>query len=108
VIMDREINRKLLIISKAVVPDISLVDPTTLTTMDPFLTACTGIDALVHAVEAYVSLEHSPLTDIHAFEAMRLISSSLEKSIAEPNNLEYRNNMMLASLEAGFVLSAGY
>jgi alcohol dehydrogenase class IV len=39
---------------------------------------------------------------------MRLISSSLEKSIAEPNNLEYRNNMMLASLEAGFVLSAGY
>ena len=66
VIMDREINRKLLIISKAVVPDISLVDPTTLTTMDAFLTACTGMDALAHAVEAYVSLGHSPLTDMHA------------------------------------------
>jgi alcohol dehydrogenase class IV len=105
VIMDREIHRKLLIISKAVVPDISLVDPTTLTTMDPFLTACTGIDALVHAVEAYVSLGHSPLTDINALQAMRLISSNLQKSIAEPNNLEYRNNMMLASLEAGLAFS---
>lgn len=105
VIMDREIHRKLLIISKAVVPDISLVDPATLTTMDPFLTACTGIDALAHAVEAYVSLGHSPLTDIHALQAMRLISSNLEKSIAEPNNLEYRNNMMLASLGAAHAMA---
>jgi alcohol dehydrogenase class IV len=105
VIMDREVHRKLLIISKAVVPDISLVDPTTLTTMDPFLTACTGIDALAHAVEAYVSLGHSPLTDIHALQAMRLIGANLEKSIAAPKNLEYRNNMMLASLEAGLAFS---
>ncbi len=105
VIMDREIHRKLLIISKAVVPDISLVDPATLTTMDAFLTGCTGMDALVHAVEAYVSLGHSPLTDMHALQAMRLIGSNLEKSIAEPNNLEYRNNMMLASLEAGLAFS---
>jgi alcohol dehydrogenase len=105
VITDREINRKLLIISKAVVPDISLIDPATLTTMDAFLTACTGMDTLVHAVEAYVSLGHSPLTDMHALEAMRLVSSNLQKSIAEPNNLEYRNNMMLASLEAGLAFS---
>ena len=105
VITDREINRKLLIISKAVVPDISLIDPTTLTTMDPFLAACTGMDALVHAVEAYVSLGHSSLTDIHALQAIRLISSNLQKSIAEPNNLEYRNNMMLASLQAGLAFS---
>ena len=105
VITDREINRKLLIISKAVVPDISLIDPTTLTTMDSPLTACTGMDALVHAVEAYVSLGHSPLTDMHALQAVRLISSNLQKSITEPNNLEYRSNMMLASLEAGLAFS---
>ena len=53
-IVDAEIKRKLLIISKAVVPDLSLIDPATLTTMDAFLTACTGLDALVHALEAYV------------------------------------------------------
>ncbi len=105
VIQHREINRNLLIISKAVVPDISLVDPETLTTMDAFLSASTGMDALVHAVEAYVSLGHSPLTDIHALHAIRLIGSNLQKSIAEPNNLEYRTNMMLASLEAGLAFS---
>src|SRR6266403_2072423 len=85
--------------------DISLIDPTTLTTMDASLTACTGMDALVHAVEAYVSLGHSPLKDMHALQAVRLISSNLQKSITEPNNLEYRSNMMLASLEAGLAFS---
>jgi alcohol dehydrogenase class IV len=88
-----------------VVPDLSLIDPATLTTMDAFLTACTGLDALVHALEAYVSLGHSPLTDVHALQAMRLISSNLLQSIAEPDNLEYRSNMMLGSLEAGLAFS---
>ncbi|MGB8030458.1 MAG: alcohol dehydrogenase-like regulatory protein ErcA [Terracidiphilus sp.] len=104
-IVDGEIKRKLLIISKTVVPDLSLIDPATLTTMDAFLTACTGLDALVHALEAYVSLGHSPLTDVHALEAMRLISSNFLQSIAEPKNLEYRTNMMLGSLEAGLAFS---
>ncbi len=104
-IVDPEIKRKLLIISKTVVPDLSLIDPATLTTMDAFLTACTGLDALVHALEAYVSLGHSPLTDVHALEAMRLISSNFLQSIAEPNNLEYRTNMMLGSLDAGLAFS---
>jgi alcohol dehydrogenase len=105
VVTDREKRRKLLIISKAVVPDISLIDPTTLTTMDAFLTACTGIDALTHGIEAYVSLGHAPITDLHALQAIRLVSANLEKSIAEPTNLEYRSNMMLASLEAGLAFS---
>jgi alcohol dehydrogenase len=104
-ITDREHRRKLLIITKAVVPDISLIDPATLTTMSKFLTACTGMDALTHAVEAYVSLGHSPVTDLHALQAVRLISANLRKSIDEPNNLEYRSNMMLASLEAGLAFS---
>jgi alcohol dehydrogenase class IV len=56
-------------------------------------------------VEAYVSLGHSPLTDLHALQAMRLISANLKQSIDEPNNLEYRSNMMLASLEAGLAFS---
>ncbi len=105
VITSRQSMRKLLILSKAVLPDISLIDPVPLTTMDPFLTACTGLDALVHAIEAFVSSGHSPLTDIHALEAMRLISSNLLKSIAEPLNIEYRSGMMLGSLEAGLAFS---
>lgn len=105
VLLDREKRRKMLIISKAVVPDISLIDPVTATTMDAFLTACTGIDALTHGIEAYVSLGHSPVTDVHALEGIRLITANLRKSIAEPNNLEYRSNMMLGSLEAGLAFS---
>lgn len=105
VITNRQSMRKLLIISKAVLPDISLIDPATLTTLDPFLTACTGLDALVHAIEAFVSSGHSPLTDLHALEALRLISANLLKSIAEPLNIEYRTGMMLGSLEAGLAFS---
>jgi Alcohol dehydrogenase, class IV len=54
---------KFSIVSKAVVPDVSLIDPETTLSMDPFLSACTGIDALVHAIEAFVSTGHGPLTD---------------------------------------------
>jgi alcohol dehydrogenase len=104
-VLDAAKKRKVAIISKALVPDISLIDPTTLTTMDPFLTACTGLDALTHAIEAYVSLGASPITDLHALEALRLISGNLERSLAEPNNVDYRTNMMLGSLEAGLAFS---
>ncbi len=96
---------KIAIISKAVVPDVALVDPRTLTTLTSHLTACTGMDALVHAVEAYVSNAASPLTDLHALEAVRLIKSHLALSVAEPANLEHRNAVMLASLEAGLAFS---
>ena len=94
-----------MIISKAVAPDVSLIDPTTRTTMDTFLTACTGLDALTQAIEAYVSLGPSPLTDLHALQAMRLVSANLEKSLAEPLNPEYRTNIIRGSLEAGFAFS---
>ena len=50
---------KIAIISKTVVPDVALIDPVTLTTMDSYLTACTGLDALTHAIEAFVSTAHS-------------------------------------------------
>ncbi len=98
-------KRKIAIISKAVVPDVALIDPATLTTMDAHLTACTGVDALVHAIEACVSNASSPLTDLHALEAIRQISTYLLPSIKEPSNLEFREKVMLGSLEAGFAFS---
>lgn len=96
---------KIAIISKSTVPDVALIDPETTTTMDPYLTACTGMDALVHAIEAYVSNASSPLTDLHAFQAIRLISANLLTAIAEPHNMAARDAMMLASLEAGLAFS---
>lgn len=96
---------KIAIISKSVVPDLALIDPATLTTMDSYLTACTGLDALTHAIEAYVSTARSAMTDLHAIEAIRLISSNLLPSIASLNDLELRSNVMQGSLQAGLAFS---
>ena len=96
---------KIAIISKAVVPDVALVDPVTLTSMDAYLTACTGMDALSHAIEAYVSNAASPITDLHALEAIRLVAASLRRSVEAPLDMEERGQMMLASLQAGLAFS---
>ncbi len=105
IVTDLELRTKIAIISKSVVPDVSLVDPETLTTMDPFLTACTGMDAIVHAMEAFVSNAHSPLTDIHALQAIRLIYPNLASCLRDPANVEFRTPVMLGSLEAGLAFS---
>lgn len=105
IITDLPERTKVAIVSKAVVPDVALVDPRTLLTMDPHLTACTGMDALSHAIEAFVSSGHSPLTDAHALEAARLVMTSLPACLRDPNDLEARGRMMLASLSAGLAFS---
>lgn len=96
---------KIAIISKSVVPDVALVDPETTTTMSPYLTACTGLDALTHAIEAYVSTASSPVVDVHALAAIALINAHLPTAIADPGNTEARENMTLASLQAGLAFS---
>lgn len=96
---------KIAIVSKTVVPDIALIDPVTTTTMDAPLTAYTGMDALTHAVEAFVSDASSPVTDLHALEAIRLISRSLLNLLSDPNNIVLRSKMMLGSLHAGLAFS---
>jgi alcohol dehydrogenase class IV len=96
---------KIAIISKTVVPDVSLIDPATLSTMPRELTAHTGMDALAHAFEAYVSNAGSAITDLFSLEAVRLISSSLIPSIESPENQAVRSKAMLASLYAGLAFS---
>lgn len=96
---------KISIISKTVVPDVALIDPETTTTMSSELTASSGIDALVHAMEAYVSNASSPITDMNALAAIPLLVNNLIPAIADPMNLEYRNNIMMGSLLAGMAFS---
>lgn len=105
IITDRQRRVKIAIISKAVVPEVALIDPVTTTTMDAALTGCTGLDALVHAFEAFVSTAQSPITDLHALEAIRLVTAHLPTAIAKPADLEARSYMMLASLHAGLAFS---
>lgn len=96
---------KMAIISKAIVPDVALIDPIVLTSMDHFLTACTGIDALTHAIEAYVSNASSAFTDLYAREGISLIADNIELSIKEPHNIQARGKIMLASMYAGLAFS---
>ena len=105
IINDATRKVKIAIISKVVLPDLALVDPLTTLSMPANLTAATGIDALVHAIEAYVSNAHSPVTDLHALEAIRLIAQNLKGAIEHPLDLGFRNPMMLASLLAGLAFS---
>lgn len=105
IITDTARRTKIAIISKAVVPDVALIDPETTVTMDAYLTVCTGIDALVHAIEAFVSVASSPILDVHAQEAMRLVTAHLPASRERPDNLEIREKVMRASLHAGIAFS---
>ncbi|WP_027716074.1 alcohol dehydrogenase-like regulatory protein ErcA [Desulfuromonas sp. TF] len=105
IITDQARRCKIAIISKAIVPDLSLIDPEMTTTMDPFLTACTGMDALTHAIEAAVSNAHSPITDLHALKAVELICGHIERVVAFPGDLDARAQMMLGCLEAGLAFS---
>ncbi len=105
IITDEEGRRKIAIISKTLVPDISLLDPLPLTTMDTTLTVDTGVDALCHAVEAYVSNASSPITDLHAMEAVRLLTSALPEAASAPEDLQARYLTMLGSLYAGLAFS---
>ncbi|SEQ10402.1 Alcohol dehydrogenase, class IV [Amphritea atlantica] len=105
IINDQQERMKISIVSKAVVPDVSLIDPETTVTMDPFLTACTGVDALVHAIEAFVSTGSGPLTDMHALDAIKLVNDNLVALVKDPTDLKLREQVMLGSMKAGLAFS---
>ncbi len=105
IILNEAKKCKIAIVSKAVVPDTALLDPEVTATMDPYLTACSGMDALTHAIEAFVSNASSPFTDVHAKEAIRLIWGALPRVAADPTDLIARAEMMLGSLQAGLAFS---
>lgn len=105
VIVDSERKIKMTIISKSLVPDIAIIDPIILTTKDSQLTAATGMDALTHAIEAYVSVASTELTDVNALNAIRLISGNLRKSVSNKSNIQAKRAMAMASMQAGLAFS---
>lgn len=105
IISNQQERFKFSIISKSVVPDVALIDPDTTRTMDAFLTACTGVDALVHAIEAFVSTGSGALTDMHALDAIRLINGHLALLVEQPEDSHLREQVMLGSMKAGLAFS---
>ncbi len=86
-------------------PEAAILDPALTVSMPPHVTATTGIDALTHAVEAYVSTQSHPISDMYALQAIELISENLPLAYANGRNLEARANMLLGSLLGGKALA---
>ncbi len=86
-------------------PDAALLDPALTLSLPPKITAAPGIDALTHALEAYVSTQAHTVSDMYAMEAMELISANLGQAYANGDNLEARSAMLLGSLLAGKALA---
>ena len=111
IITDEERHVKMAIVDKNTTPLMSVNDPALMTGMPKSLTAATGMDALTHAVEAYVSTAATPVTDCCAIKAIELISEHLENAVNNGDDMEAREQMAYAQLLAGMAFnnaSLGY
>jgi len=85
-------------------PERVILDPGLTVTLPPHLTAWTGLDAFVHALESCTNLHRHAANDIYSHHALGLITGSLETAVAEPGNLEARGAMLLGSAYAGMAI----
>lgn len=111
IITDEERHIKMAIVDQHVTPVISVNDPETMVGMPAGLTAATGMDALTHAVEAYVSTAATPITDACAIKAIELIAAYLPRAVAKGDDMEARDQMAYAQFLAGMAFnnaSLGY
>lgn len=111
IITDTKRHIKMAIVDPRITPDVAVNDPELMVSMPPALTAATGMDALTHAVEAYVSTMATPTTDAAAIKAIELISKYLREAVAHGEDLRARDMMAHAEYLAGIAFnnaSLGY
>ena len=101
IITDTEKDVKMLLKGDALMPNLAIIDPQFIMTAPPAITAATGLDALTHAIEAYTSVKAQPMTDVFALSAVKRIFKYLPTAFHEGCNVEAREEMSLAALEAG-------
>lgn len=100
VITDNQHDIKLSVTHEYLMPMFAVIDPVMQKGMPPLITASTGMDALTHAIEAYVSLNAEPVSDAYAETAIKLIGENLRTATFNPENMEARSNMAIASVMA--------
>ncbi len=105
VVADPEAQSKLVILDTRVVPRIAALDPLLMTGLPPAVTAATGIDALTHAIEAFIGRWANPYTDGMALAAVRMIFDNLRTAYRDGANLEARESMSLAATYAGIAFT---
>lgn len=96
-------NEKMGVVSPVIIPDIALLDPELTLGLPPHITAATGIDAMVHAIEAYASANanNNPISCMLAEKALQLMGPALLKTVNDGTNIETRSAMLLGSMLAG-------
>jgi aldehyde dehydrogenase (NAD+) len=105
VVMDKEQGQKIIIFEYFNTPRVAVLDPCMTADLPPNLTASTGMDALTHAVESYVSTQRNPISDAAALHAIRLIAGHLPLAVANGSDLAARGQMQIAALLAGWAFS---
>ncbi|MFD0676569.1 MULTISPECIES: iron-containing alcohol dehydrogenase [unclassified Paenibacillus] len=101
VITNPETNIKLMIKHPTFIPAVAIVDPLMTLSTPPPVTAATGVDALCHAIEAYISKKAQPLTDKLALSAIERIAGNIRTAFTNGSDIDAREQMALASMEAG-------
>lgn len=105
VITDHKRNYKLTVAGNELIPAYALLDPELITTVPQKTAAACGVDAFVHALEAYISLAASPFSDIFAKEALKLIGANIRAYVADTTNIAACEAMITGSLFAGIAFS---
>jgi alcohol dehydrogenase len=105
IITDTSRKVKMAIVDWRVTPNVAIDDPLLMVGMPPALTAATGMDALTHAVEAYVSTIATPVTDACALKAIELVAENLRAAVANGQDMQARDNMCYAQYLAGMAFN---
>ncbi|HFR4150123.1 TPA: iron-containing alcohol dehydrogenase [Bacillus cereus] len=105
VITNKKTDVKMMMKHPSFIPKVAIIDPVLTSSLPPQITAATGIDALCHAIEAYISKFSQPLTDVLALSAIESIMKYLHIAYEDGHNMEAREAMMIASLQAGIAFS---
>lgn len=101
-----EAESKVGIVSSKMVPDWAILDPMLTVGLPPAITASTGMDALCHAMECYISKKANPLSDTYALRAINLIARSLRKAYKNGTDIDARHDMLLAALYGGMCIAS--
>jgi 4-hydroxybutyrate dehydrogenase len=107
VIILKSTDRKTVIFSPHLMPNVTLADPELTLGMPPKITAGTGLDALTHNVEAYLALGYHPMCDAIALQGTRLAIRYLSRAVNEGRDLEARTNMLMAAMMGAVAFQKG-
>lgn len=105
ILLDEAERLKKGVVSPYLVPDVAICDPELTVSLPPGVTAATGIDALVHCMEAYANKFAHPVVDVYALEGIRRIAANIESAVRDGSNLAVRTEVMLGALYGGLCLA---